>query len=1260
MATLVHVCDDKQSLFHTAWNAVVTERSGKNEASQLWEQASLLTLDEPRMMGLLLAIINLMTFFTEVEKEDDELYDKAKDVVDSKREDLMLKMIRVRNQEIKAAALQCLQAAGPEKTSLAEVAQLIGLLEVKKEDLAFSLSYLEKVILQLHRLLEFEKFKIGTGTWALRSQQSTFCLESVVSVLVKAARFVPSCGHQRELQLMLLSACTAFLKSSSRIHDWRKGLLRTKSVTHSVVAALQAERSLNLNGPDISVERTWPGRAVEVLLLTFSGPDRPVARGRVAFRILTRIADVLLGFSDMQDLPSCPPDGHTVLEHIVEKLARLELEPWDEVAFEQRRYQMDDIEEDDWKTQQNLFGTSNGLDRLLIFLDGLFEREIDKQISRTKETSCISAASAWVEETSKYVMDLEMAKGLEDVEAGDSEDQAIKDGSDSEDGSAREVVSDAPRMSFADRDFGGEDWDYEDVQQTHVERVGGAMSILATLKWDEFRNWSSVLDFGDGPAQNNIVIANQGHTNSLVFELYRGTKSQRVILPGVLQKGKMMQFLFTVSQTGVMRISHDGEVVGESQAEFATQLRRMNFLYVGKSCWEERANFKGQIEDLKVWVGKCFDWEDIVDFQETNGEDGSLDRRLVLKTLLSVDFDKNFHLCQPETPKVSGTGDLLKSAVDSKDFIDEIFSASTNDAEGLLNAGLPLAAALRSCFALVTMPATTKVKGVIVASLRDKALVARLLTLLRLTGPFSCCCAMKFLRLMRIVLELDGVQPDVDILATYDMLMVYVAEVSTWSVTAMKQTENEKLAKRGKDTAEAIMELAAVVCSSLPYCLFSEEHENHKSSYLSLCFTRLVPQQFVRDMAQIELYAYQPDSRLSELIRSVIVKTILHLADDGKASMMQLLCTELLSSNANMGPAILSDLLDELKQAQEVQRMEAQLAAKAYGSEKISFEESNSKRTVASARVEAFLNQARVLVVNSSQSTFAAVTSELNNAVMNGSIADSSLTCVMTNKSLYLSDVTASESNTEVVKEWELSQLLRLIRSNVPQGLYLSFSKNKDSNEGEDILALVFHREKDREKFLSKLQNLKIAPLQEDTLLQEALKKLLPRGFDMAVYSHTEGYWLVDQNAIRLFVFAQEKIHEFFVNMARWIPNPDRPAIEDSPEEVARSKILNTQDMLSVGIWSDARAGLVTKANEPRAMAELDKVAFFPDQRPKIEYTFRGGVTSSIVFFDDSTMESWREFLQKVLKAEDGKGGWSRIANGGEAPLHTAGGELRR
>eukprot|EP00930_Biecheleria_cincta_P042924 TRINITY_DN29535_c0_g1_i1.p1 TRINITY_DN29535_c0_g1~~TRINITY_DN29535_c0_g1_i1.p1 ORF type:complete len:2016 (-),score=372.84 TRINITY_DN29535_c0_g1_i1:304-5661(-) len=1236
MATLINLCDDKQVPFIKAWNAVVAERSGSNDDAPLAESARLLTLEEPRMLALLLAVINLMTFFTLVNDESG-IYDKAKEVVDSKREDLMLKMILVRNEEIKVAALQCLRAAGPEKTSPAEVSQLIGLLEVKKEDMAYSLSYLEKIIIQLHRLLEFESGKTGSGPWALRSQLSTSCVEGVVSVLVKAARFVASTGKERELQLVLLSACTAFLKSASRITDWRLNLLRTKSVTHSVVAALQAERPANLKEPDICVERTWPGRAIEILLLTFSGPDRPVARGRVAFRILSRIADVLLGTSDKDDQSFCnPPDGHSVLENIIEELARIELEPWDEVEFEARRGQMNDIEEADWNTQQNLFGTSNGLDRLLMFLDGLFESESDKQSCRVRETSIISNSHEWVEEISNRVMDREKAArtGEED---GDGRGLTIKDGSDGEEDVVEEVVSDAPKLSFAKHDFSGEDYDTEDLTQTTVERFGGAMSILVTLRWDEFRYWSSVLDFGNGPGQDNIVIANQGNTNSLVFEIYNGTKSKQVILPGVLQKDEMMMFLFTFSQTGVMRIHHKGEIVGESRADFTTQPNRMKFLYLGKSCWNQRANFKGRIEDLKIWIGKCLDWEDVVEDTESEGEADSLDRRLTSKAFLSVDLNKNFHLCRPELPRVSGTATLLKSTFDSNEFNDEIFSTDHNQVEGLLNIGLPLAAMLRCCFAMVKMPADAEVKSEIVASLRDKTQVARVLTLLRLTGPFPCGCAMKFFRVMSIVLELEGSIPDVDILATYDLLMSYAVEVAPSAVTAMKQTENERLAKRGRDTGEAMMEMVAVISTSLPYCLFSDEYEKRKDTFLSDCFSRLISQQFIRDMAQMDLYASQLDGQLSQLIKTVMVETLLHLADDSKANVMQVLCAELLSSNVTIGPAILSDLLEDLKQAQETRRLEAQLAEQAYGTQKITLEGSNPERTVASARVEVFLNQARVVVYNSSHET-------------------PSITCVMTNKSLSLTDVTVSgypDSNSGVVNKWELSQLLRLIKSPVPQGLYLSFPKNKDSNEGEDIVALVFHRQKDRDKFLGKLQKLQAAPMQEDTLLQEALWKLLPDSFTMAVYSDTEeGYFFVDRSSIRLFVFAQGKIHEFLVHLARWLPNPDRPAIEDSPEELARSRLLNAQDMLSVQNWSRAKAELVTVASQAQWVANIDKVAFWQDQqRPRIEYTYKRGDTSSIIFYDDSTFEAWRELLQRELQAEEGNTGWARITNGAAATV---------
>ena len=49
---------------------------------------------------------------------------------------------------------------------------------------------------------------------------------------------------------------------------------------------------------------------------------------------------------------------------------------------------------------------------------------------------------------------------------------------------------------------------------------GGSFSAAAWVKYRTFRTWSRVFDLGNGAASNNVLLANQGTTNTLAFHVY--------------------------------------------------------------------------------------------------------------------------------------------------------------------------------------------------------------------------------------------------------------------------------------------------------------------------------------------------------------------------------------------------------------------------------------------------------------------------------------------------------------------------------------------------------------------------------------------------------------------------------------------------------------------------------------------------------------------------------------------------------------------
>jgi hypothetical protein len=133
--------------------------------------------------------------------------------------------------------------------------------------------------------------------------------------------------------------------------------------------------------------------------------------------------------------------------------------------------------------------------------------------------------------------------------------------------------------------------------------LGGSLSISFTAKWDAFNTWSRVVDFGCGPASDNITITNFEKGKTLVADVYRGTSRKRLLMSSALTVGKSHRYLFTVSDTGCMRMLRDGQLLGELVGGYVPREVDRLHLLVGGSNWPTDGGFHGCVAELSVWRG---------------------------------------------------------------------------------------------------------------------------------------------------------------------------------------------------------------------------------------------------------------------------------------------------------------------------------------------------------------------------------------------------------------------------------------------------------------------------------------------------------------------------------------------------------------------------------------------------------------------------------------------------------------------------------
>lgn len=1166
-------------------------------------------LTHPVVLENFEAIVKLVSFFSQ---QEGPLYAESRRVVGGNREELMFQLITVPNAKLKDAALQCLSSASVADTSASEMESLIGLLDVKGQELQSSFTYLERIMSQLNKMLTAQS---GYGALSLRTTHAKTALEVVLRLFVRTSQCNPD-PEFFTVRVHLLQACLRFLKTAGRnLQDWRQHHLRTKNVAQSVLTALQCEDRFTLDMPDISVERTWTGRSVETLLQCFSGLDRVRARYKVALRVLCRMADVLDGHSDFQDANGSTEDQEAE-EDLHLRLMEEEAKPWDEEKMRKNLAYLDNMEEEDRRVQQEIFTSANGAQRLEMFLGGLYNSQ-----TNAKTQARVSEA-ALIQEGIKLVEDSKISAAESDSE--DGFDSRSESSSSEPDG----VRTEAAVIDMPPREFSGQRQDlmaFEDLRQSFAGKFQTAFSILFTARWDSFNHWSSIIDFGNGPTQENIVIANQGRLNSLVFEIYRGGQRFTVVCPAVLTLNETCTYLCTVSEDGVMCIQCKGEIIGQCTGLPSGGGHSRKYLYVGKSCWPDRNMFHGRVQQLKVFNGQTLDWHEVVDTVFEEGEDG-FDRPFLMKELLS-----HKQTTAKIEPKVHGA-DVFRATEKQ----DQSFEPS-----GQIDPGYFVAALLRCCFGVLHAPASGKAEAEMVNALLDKHLVVRLVSLVRMCGPFNCCCGIKFFQLMGTVLQSRSSNPDVEMLVTCNILMSYATSVVEDAVKALQGDPEQKIL--GRLLSEEMAKLCSVVCGSLPYLQFADEDKQFHQKFVECCLDEMVPPKLVHSFVQMALYCHQGNdtpSPIEEDVRNLLVK-IIERCPSRQRDTWQVLCSTLLTGEVDKGQEWLSDFTDAVQKSAAQRILEEQQAAKAFGSQKITFEDSHPERALCTFNAEVMVFNQRLSV----------------SRIQHGSF----LNFVVTNKAVRIVDTSVvgypAEDPGQIKDcEWKLKDLVRITRGFLPQGLFLGVRRQieEEGRDVEGIVAVVFHRARDRDAALGKLQHLKLLPVDDDRLLDEVLSAEVKDDILLAVHSPPEyGFFLTD-SAFKLYILTKAAIHDFVVDFTQWRPKSSEE-LEDSTRFKISPEIKAIRDATvreNPELADSAQQPLLSKIAEARPFQALEKVSFFPEAWPRMEMSFQEHEDLSISFFDESTKERWREEVLELLAALDPSGnGWSKQVRGETVPL---------
>ncbi len=183
----------------------------------------------------------------------------------------------------------------------------------------------------------------------------------------------------------------------------------------------------------------------------------------------------------------------------------------------------------------------------------------------------------------------------------------------------------------------------------HLE-TGGPMTIAAWVRFNDFNQpWSRIIDFGDGPAEHNIILSHIANENGLSFRIYDGDSNQynALEITDFFQQEKWVHIAATIDNTGLMSIYRNGCLIKSKEGSVPEKCcRRGNFL--GKSHWAGDGFLNGNIDDLLI-------------------VNHSLDREAVMAVYLADTVERviapGFYIDSLDTPnKYIGTLEVAESS----------------------------------------------------------------------------------------------------------------------------------------------------------------------------------------------------------------------------------------------------------------------------------------------------------------------------------------------------------------------------------------------------------------------------------------------------------------------------------------------------------------------------------------------------------------------------------------------------------------------
>ena len=136
------------------------------------------------------------------------------------------------------------------------------------------------------------------------------------------------------------------------------------------------------------------------------------------------------------------------------------------------------------------------------------------------------------------------------------------------------------------------------------ENISGAYAFEAWVHYDptafDDNNWMRVLELGNGPSSNNLLLAIEPGSDLISFDTYNGASGSSLKTSFTPPTGEWLHIAAVNDGTNTSYLYVNGDLVASGTTLTAANLAR-TVNYIGQSNWPNESNMSGAVTDVRIW-----------------------------------------------------------------------------------------------------------------------------------------------------------------------------------------------------------------------------------------------------------------------------------------------------------------------------------------------------------------------------------------------------------------------------------------------------------------------------------------------------------------------------------------------------------------------------------------------------------------------------------------------------------------------------------